>query len=404
MQGLIAWYHRQTAAEDGHIPALDGLRAAMVLVIGAYHIWQQSWLTPYIPWFGRRISLDPLLRAGYLWVDGMLLLSGFLLYLPHAQAKEANRLSPPVLPFYRRRFARIMPTYVLNLAVVFLVVALPGRLYATPWHATRDILAHLTFTHNLFPFSYLHTPLNGVLWTLAVEVQFYVLFPLLAGAFRRMPLMTYLGMAGSAFLFRWWAAGQTDTSMLVNQLPAFLDVYANGFVAASIYASLQKRMKEDAWTRVMMTACAGTALYMLAALVRAQAMESTIDMIRLGQMKRRFLLSVLLSMLMLGTSLGLGGIRLLLGNRITRYLSAISYQYYMWHQVVAAQLKAWRIPASSHPNPNQAGDRTWQLLYVLLCYALAFAISTAITYLIEQPAARLLSGQKRPQRKKEATP
>ena len=97
------------------MPALDGLRALMILIIVSFHIWQQSWLTPVLPWFGRSISLDFVLRSGYLWVDGLLLLSGFLLF---ALCAARHPAIAPVGPFYRRRFFRIVPTYLLNLLVV----------------------------------------------------------------------------------------------------------------------------------------------------------------------------------------------------------------------------------------------------------------------------------------------
>ena len=42
------------------IPELDGLRVLMIFIVSAYHIWQQSWLTPRIGSF----SLDPILRSG----------------------------------------------------------------------------------------------------------------------------------------------------------------------------------------------------------------------------------------------------------------------------------------------------------------------------------------------------
>ena len=98
---------------------------------------------------------------------------------------------------------------------------------------------------------------------------------------------------------------------------------------------------------------------------------------------------------MLGTTLGLGGVRLLLGNRITRVMSQISYQMYLWHQVLAVQLRTWGIPASAHALPNQVGDRVWQRSYVLLCYMGALVISALVTYLIEQPIARRFSGRVR---------
>lgn len=396
IQQLISRYRDHThLPEGGEIPALHGLRALMVGLVAAFHFWQQSWLTPAVRLFGRTYSMDALLRTGYIWVDGMLLLSGFLCYLPYARAREGGRRPAGALPFYRRRFARIVPTYLLNLLLVLVLIALPQRAFRQPWHLWRDLLAHLTFTHNLFSFSHLNTPLNGVLWTLAVEVQFYLLFPLLAAAFRRMPLLTYLGMAGAALGYRVWVATLGDTAMYFNQLPAFLDVYANGFVAASIFAGLRKRLKEDGFSRVLMTACALAAAVALAALVRGQASETSQARIRLGQMERRYLQSVFTGVAMLGVSLGLGGIRLALGNPVTRALSMMSYQFYMWHQVVAIQLRRLGIPHSASQAPHQAGDRVWQRQYLWLCWLLALGISALITYLIEQPLARrLLTGGK----------
>ena len=172
----------QEAPEDSHLDVLDGFRALFILLIGWYHIWQQGWLTPVLRVSEPPVSLDFLLRSGYLWVDGLLLLSGFLLYLPYTKGASA----PPILPFYKRRLIRILPSYLLCILPLF-VAALIGHKYPTPGDAWRDLGAHLLFIHNLFPFSALQTPLNGALWTLGVEMQFYLLFPFLARAYRKSP-------------------------------------------------------------------------------------------------------------------------------------------------------------------------------------------------------------------------
>ena len=47
MQHLIARYKKAIEGEgESYIPALDGVRALMVLLVVSFHIWQQSWLTP----------------------------------------------------------------------------------------------------------------------------------------------------------------------------------------------------------------------------------------------------------------------------------------------------------------------------------------------------------------------
>ena len=188
--------------------------------------------------------------------------------------------------------------------------------------------------------------------------------------------------------------------MLFNQLPAFLDVYANGFVAASIFVSLRRRMKEDAWTRILMSVCAVAAIAAISMMLGEQARANPAEAIRQGQMLRRFGFSALVGLLMLGVSLGLSGIRLLLGNRVTRFLALISYQFYMYHQVIAVQLKRLRIPASISENPHQMGEYSWQWRYLLLCFLLSLLVSTLCTYLVERPIARALSGKKAKEAKK----
>ncbi len=393
---LISRYHAATALEkQGRIPALDGLRAFFVFSVLAFHLWQQSWLTPSIHAFGRDISLYAYLRTGYLFVDGMLLLSAFLLFLPYARAKENNRLMPDNKGFFKRRFFRIVPTYVLHLVVVFFVVALPERRYATFAQGLFDWLAHLTFTHPLFVFSNLLTPLNGALWTLGVEVQFYLLFPFIARAFLKMPLLTWGSAAAIAFAFRGFAMTVPDSPMLLNQLPAFMDVYLNGFVLALVFARIENRTKDDGLSRVFMSAVFVAAVIGLYALITAQAGIRDMPDIRVGQMRIRFVQSVLTGLLILGAVFGLGGIRLLLGNKVTAWLAAISYQVYMWHQVIALQLRKWGIPKSVSPQPHMVGETAWQVGYIALVMLLTLLISTAITYLIERPLSKTGTHKKR---------
>ena len=83
---------RGVSKTEQRVEVWDGLRALLIFLVGAFHIWQQSWLTPGVWVFGRHHSLDFLLRSGYIWVDGMILLSGFLIYLPYARAGEGEKL------------------------------------------------------------------------------------------------------------------------------------------------------------------------------------------------------------------------------------------------------------------------------------------------------------------------
>ena len=371
-----------------HLDVLDGIRVLCILLVGWFHIWQQGWLTPQVQVGDHFFSLDFLLRSGYIWVDGLLLLSGFLLYLPYTQA--GSRL-PSASAFYKRRLIRILPSYLLCVVPMFVLCCIRGS-YLQTSDAVLDILSHLTFTHNLFYFSYFRSPLNGALWTLAVEMQFYLLFPLLARTFKKLPIVTYAAMAGAAFAFRYYASLQPDTSMYFNQLPAFLDVYANGFVAASVFAALRKRMgnEPDAKIRLLFTVLAILCVSVLMHIAQAQAYSPSGEIIRQGQMDRRFSLSAALACLMVCAAFSLPVMRFALGNRVMHFLSLISFQFYIYHQMLAVKLKEWNFPPTDTPQPWVAGDYRWQLTYTICCFVFALVLAALITFLFERPIARAL--------------
>jgi peptidoglycan/LPS O-acetylase OafA/YrhL len=372
-----------------HIDALDGIRVLLIFIVAWFHIWQQSWFSPSFTIGKDYITLDFLLRSGYLWVDGMLLLSGFLLYLPYAQAGAEL---PKALPFYKRRLIRILPSYLLCF-IIFFAFACFEHKYSSLTHALQDLGAHLTFTHTFFYFSYIGTPTNGVLWTLAIEMQFYLLFPLLAFCYRKKPVLTYLGMAAVAFGYRYYVgATKPDTSMWFNQLPAFLDVYANGFVAASVFTALRKKLGNEmsGTVKLFFTAMVVVCVCLLMLIARAQAASPTYDAIRQGQMDRRFSLSAALACLMVCAAFSVSGLRFFLGNRVMRFLSAISFQFYMYHQWLAVKLKQLNFVPSAADEPWRAADRHWQISYTLIAFALAIIVASLITYLFEKPIARSL--------------
>lgn len=370
--------------DDRDIDVLHGMRVLFILIVAWYHIWQQSWLTPEP--FG--VSLDFLLRSGYEWVDAMLLLSGFLLFLPYTGDK---RIEP--LRFYRKRLIRIVPSYYLCILLLLLIDVLPGHKYASFFQGFQDVLRHMTFTHNLSAYSYLSSPLNGVLWTLAVEMQFYLLFPVLAFCFRNRPVVTWALMTALAFGYRAYVSRTfTDTSLYINQLPAFMDVYANGFLAASIYTALRKILagRQSGLTRLLFSVSAAVCLVCVIRLLKDQAASAGIGAIRQGQMDRRFSLSALLSVMMVSLPFSLTAIRFLLGNRVMRFLSSITFQFYMYHQELAVLLKNYRIPAYTGENPNMTGQTDWQNKYTWLVFLITLLLSVLITLFFEKPVARLL--------------
>ncbi len=375
-----------------HVGVLDGVRALCVFFVAWFHVWQQSWLAPNFQIFGKSVSLDFVVRSGYIFVDGLILLSGFLLFLPYARHMLLGEKRPSLKEFYIRRVARIVPSYYFAVLVMLFFVAIPQEKYASTGAMLKDVFMHLTFTHTLSTATYLQTPLNGALWTLGVEAHAYLMFPLLAWRFVKKPWLTASLMVGAGFLFRGLVQVYVkDTAVWINQFPAFLDVYALGMLAALAYVALVKRFpRPSATLRLVATYAAYGAAQCVVLLMKHQASMNGYDAIRLCQMNQRFPLALAMTVLMLGLAFSLKGVRLVFSNPVMKFLSAISFNYYSWHQVLAVWLKNWHIPPYTQPSPNQAGEQPWQLLYTLLCFGLALLLATAVTYGLEKPASALV--------------
>src|SRR5689334_17416821 len=106
-------------------------------------------------------------------------LSGFLLWRGHAAAARGLRPRPPTAHYLRSRVARIMPGYVV--AVVVILLLLPeAKADFTVW------LANLTLTQIYVPLTL--TAGLTQMWSLSVEVTFYLALPFLALLARRLPV------------------------------------------------------------------------------------------------------------------------------------------------------------------------------------------------------------------------
>lgn len=375
-----------------HIPELNGLRVLLVFIVSWYHIWQQSWWTPHVGTY----SLDFLVRAGYVPVDGTILLSGFLLFLPHARTMLLGEKIPDTREFYQKRIMRIVPSYVFVTLLMLFAVAIPYELYygntANMW---KDVLMHLTFTQTFDYSTYIATPIGVASWTVAIEMQAYLLFPLLAKWARKNPLGTFSTMAAATLLFRSWVVwSMKDYNMVVNQLINFLDVYAMGMAASLLYVKLTTLYPADRkrflWQGIA-TAAVVLAIWGLKELLQDQAGSNGQTAIQSGQMIRRPAFAFLLALLTLGLPFAVRPIRFIAGNKLMGFLAMISMNYYLMHQNIAVHLKRIQFPPAEHyPNPNMlaGGPETpWKYEYTALCFGLSILTAIAITFLIEKPGA-----------------
>ena len=246
------------APSPAHLGVLDGLRGIAIFVVLWYHVWEWNWLPSRFALFGHDVNLGFIPETGFTGVDLFFFISGFVLFYPYARHVFEGRPLQTVKQFVYRRFIKIVPSYYLQLLVLtpWILAAFSGVLLF------KEYATHLLFIHNWFHDTF--GSINGVLWTLAVEVQFYVIFPLLCWCFRRWPLATFAGTLAIANGYRFWLAPCCIGDYVnLTQLPAVLDLFACGMFAAWLLVWLRNRLPQLERWHVAWTALAivGFGLY-----------------------------------------------------------------------------------------------------------------------------------------------
>jgi len=149
-----------------HIPQLDALRGVAVLMVMLSHI------SGNVP----SLHLNPVFHYGWVGVDLFFVLSGFLITGILLRTKSETGY---FTNFYVRRILRIWPLYFGLLAFGFLLVPiLQPQLRPTVLERCHPWQSYLFFIQNVFvPHSGTFGPLQ-ITWSLCVEEQFYLLWPL----------------------------------------------------------------------------------------------------------------------------------------------------------------------------------------------------------------------------------
>jgi len=164
---------------------IDGLRGLAMLMVLLYHCRLFGGLWSVGPTVGgRRFDVAPLLGFGHIGVNLFLVLSGFCLYWPFV--KDRRRREPTLWEFAKKRCRRILPPYYVTLLLfsgVPLMQAWRHHTNSDPHYTLNWLLLHALMLHNTRP-RYVLT-INGSLWSLALEFQLYILFPVLVEAYRR---------------------------------------------------------------------------------------------------------------------------------------------------------------------------------------------------------------------------
>ncbi|MFD8966672.1 acyltransferase family protein [Streptomyces sp. NPDC059568] len=152
------------------LPSLTGLRFVAVLFVFAFHASLEA---PFADAGVGAFYADAVENAGWLGVSFFFVLSGFVL-------TWSARPRDTTTGFWRRRAAKIYPLHIVTWGAALVLVATAGA----PAEL-RQALPNLLLVHTWFPDRDVFSSLNDVSWSLSCELFFYLLFPLLLRAVRR---------------------------------------------------------------------------------------------------------------------------------------------------------------------------------------------------------------------------
>lgn len=394
-------------ARPRHFPCFDGLRAiAAVSVLALHTAWSSG--------FTMRSSLGIYTSRLEIGVSVFFLISGFLLYRPFVASHLSGRPDPSIRRFWVRRVLRIVPAYWLALTVLTygLHVVSMGR----GW---QGIVAHYFFLQIYVPAE----SFNGIgqAWSLCTEVSFYLFLPLYAWlvGFRRSASPTrrlrreLLGEAvlvAVSFGFRWWelhipyvtvrdgkfvalcaphcATSPLLSSLMVDWLPAYLDLFALGMFLATMSSWFFERGSEPSWLRSrwmpgVSWLCAGVTYWGVSHLgIPKTILYLTSPVVSL---ERQTLYGVFAFFLLLPAVFGpqeQGLVRRLLQTWPMVSLGVISYGIYIWHLDLITDFITW----TGYNAVSQYTMPYWQMFLGVL--ALAVAFSTVSYFGLERPILR----------------
>lgn len=222
------------------VASLTGVRAvAALLVLGTHAAYTTGKYTHgFVGLVYSRMEIG---------VPIFFVLSGYLLFGPWVRAAAGGTDAPSIGRYAWHRVRRIMPAYVITVLAAFLIYHFRDG-GPNPGHTWVGLLRNLTLTQiytNNYAFNgYLHQGLTQM-WSLAVEVSFYVALPILAYLLlvvlcrrRWRPWLLLTGLAGLALISPLWMLVVHSTHFLPDGARLWLPGYLAWFVGGMLLAVL----------------------------------------------------------------------------------------------------------------------------------------------------------------------
>jgi peptidoglycan/LPS O-acetylase OafA/YrhL len=320
-----------TSSRSRRLAGLDGIRGLAALYVVINHVFLRAFP-------GSPVDHAPFWAAWFIYgrfaVVVFIVLSGLSLAL--SPARHGWRLDG-VSEFARRRARRILPPYwaalAFSLAVAWLIVPQPG--HGVP--DAKSVIVNGLLVQNIVP---AHSP-NAAFWSMAVEAQLYILFPLLLLMVRRwggaVMLATVGAVVAAVGIFGPHIAG-LDT-FVIQSPPDLAALFAVGILTAGIVGAGQAR-RSWPWPRLALAAVAP-----VLAVIWWQGAVWTLDHLYWVDLALGPAIACLLAALATGRPAPLLRV---LDARPLRRLGSFSYSLYLTHApivaVVCERIVAGRVP------------------------------------------------------------
>jgi peptidoglycan/LPS O-acetylase OafA/YrhL len=366
----------------GRFAALDGLRAIAFLMVMVAHGTRMDAATPVDSWF------HALGSAGWCGVDLFFALSGFLITGILLRSKASHHY---YRDYYLRRILRIFPLYFgflliyCELLPAIGIMPVPTDYEKWSW-AYWCCVANLAIAAN----GGWATSTLAVFWTLAVEEQFYLVWPAIV---KRMGVVSLAGLccavALAALIWRWHLSLQLSEPVVPIYVSTLtrVDSLAFGALAAVVFAWAQ-RSNSGPWLRRVAgwITTVGASLLIIAGHMRGKFHFSDPFVHTIGFT----LLAVTFSALVLHVALKQEGQWLprLLTQRWLVSVGRYSYAMYVTHMVV---LVHWLLPQNPPKQwPTWLGSQIpAQLAMYVICLIAVYSIARLSWLLIESHFMRI---------------
>jgi len=321
------------------ISAIDGLRAiAMTMVVGHHcHVLPAGWTGVWL----------------FFVVSGYVITRGFL--RNPLERQHEGSIAEQCRAFWARRFVRIVPVYLLYVAVNVIVLLCIGQA-----QRLRELSYLLSFTYNWYLIDVMKPDYDdwgpfSPLWSLSVEQQFYLLFPILAlwiAPRLRLRLTLALVCLGPfvRLALSTWAQGAFDSDIARGFcLYAASISHIDAFLLGSLLARLEPHLERTGYTRTASNSLWVAALGSLVAygvgyfgVNRGLGMSNWDDLRNLASgpfygQSREVFLYVVLDLLSAAVLLHVASGRALSGVLSARWpvlIGRISYGAYLFHALV----------------------------------------------------------------------